>query len=171
MTDTLITKEQSAVGGRTITNLRFANDINGLAGKETELASLVDRLDKTSAAFGIKVSTEKTKLMTSNTNGTFTSGLTVKNWTRLTVSSISGRAQSSKIKVPMSRIARTTAALGRLKTIWKDKNISLSSKVKLMTSYPGYLSTVVRLRNLDVYSGHSEEFAAGLAKTISQGTV
>ena len=84
--DTLITKEQSAVGGRTITNLRFAiNGIDGLAGKEAGLASLVDRLDKTSAAFRINVSTEKTKLMTSNTNGiSFQSGSTVKNWTRLT---------------------------------------------------------------------------------------
>ena len=91
MTDTLISKEQSAVGARTITNLRFANDVDGLAGKEAELASLVDRLDKISAAFGINVSTEKTKLMTSNTNGSsFQSGSTVKNWTRLTASSISG---------------------------------------------------------------------------------
>lgn len=30
---------------------------------------VVDRLDNTSEAFGINVSTEKTKLMTSNTNG------------------------------------------------------------------------------------------------------
>ena len=69
MTDTLMTKEQSAVGGRTITNLRFANDIDGLAGKEEQLASRVDRLGKISAAFGINTSTEKTILMTSNTNG------------------------------------------------------------------------------------------------------
>ena len=40
-----------------------------MAGKEEELASLVDRLDKTSAAFGTKSSAEKTKLMTNNTNG------------------------------------------------------------------------------------------------------
>ena len=32
----------------------------------------------------------------------------------------------------LSRIAQTTAALSRLKIIWKDKNISLASKVKLM---------------------------------------
>ena len=32
----------------------------------------------------------------------------------------------------LSRIAQTTAALSRLKIIWGDKNISLSSKVKLM---------------------------------------
>ena len=32
----------------------------------------------------------------------------------------------------LSRIAQTTAALARLKLIWRDKNISLASKVKLM---------------------------------------
>ena len=32
----------------------------------------------------------------------------------------------------LSRIAQTTAALSRLKIIWRDKNISLPSKVKLM---------------------------------------
>ena len=32
----------------------------------------------------------------------------------------------------LSKIAQTTAALSRLKIIWRDKNISLASKVKLM---------------------------------------
>ena len=32
----------------------------------------------------------------------------------------------------LSRIAQTTAALSRLKIIWRDKNITLASKVKLM---------------------------------------
>ena len=32
----------------------------------------------------------------------------------------------------LSRIAQTTAALSRQKIIWRDKNISLASKVKLM---------------------------------------
>ena len=36
-----------SVGGRTITNLCFTNDIDGLAGEE-ELAKLVERLDKAS---------------------------------------------------------------------------------------------------------------------------
>ena len=39
--------------------------------------------------------------------------------------------QSSKPEI-LSRIAKTTAALSRLKMIWRDKNISLASKVKLM---------------------------------------
>ena len=32
----------------------------------------------------------------------------------------------------LSRVAKTTAALSRLKVIWMDKNISLGSQVKLM---------------------------------------
>ena len=41
--------------------------------------------------------------------------------------------QGSKPEV-LSRIAQTTAALARLKTIWSDKHISLSSKIRLMRS-------------------------------------
>ena len=57
-----------SVGGRTLTNLRFADDIDGLAGEE-ELANLVERLHKASTAYGMKIRIEKTKLMTNNTSG------------------------------------------------------------------------------------------------------
>ena len=56
-----------STGGRTITNLRFADDIDWLAGEE-ELANLVERLDKASTAWGVEISAEKTKLMTNNTS-------------------------------------------------------------------------------------------------------
>ena len=36
-----------SIGGRTITNLRFANDIDALAEEEQELDALVERSDKT----------------------------------------------------------------------------------------------------------------------------
>ena len=49
-----------SIGGRTVTNLRFADDIDGLAG-EDELANLVERLDKVSMAYGMEISAEKTK--------------------------------------------------------------------------------------------------------------
>ena len=54
---------------RTITNLRFADVIDGLAGEQEELANLVQRLDKASTACGMEISAEKTKLMTNNTSG------------------------------------------------------------------------------------------------------
>ena len=57
------------IGGRAITNLRFADDIDGLAGEEEKLAKLVERLDKASKAYGMDISAEKTKLMINNTSG------------------------------------------------------------------------------------------------------
>ena len=58
-----------ALSGRIITNRRFADGIDGLAGEEEELANLVERLDKASTAYGIEISAEKTKLITNNTSG------------------------------------------------------------------------------------------------------
>ena len=47
-----------SIGGRTITKLRFADDIDGLAGEEEELANLVERLNKASTAYDIEISVE-----------------------------------------------------------------------------------------------------------------
>ena len=58
-----------SIGGRAITNLRFANNFDGLAEEEEELAKLVERLDKASTAYSIEISAEKTELMTNNTSG------------------------------------------------------------------------------------------------------
>ena len=49
--------------------MRFADDIDGLAGEEEELANIAERLDKASTAYGMEISAEKTKLMTNNTSG------------------------------------------------------------------------------------------------------
>ena len=60
MTDALEDYESTvSIGGRTITNFRFADNIDGLA-EEEELAKLVERLDKTSTAFGMEISAEMT---------------------------------------------------------------------------------------------------------------
>ena len=62
MADALEDHEDTvSIGGRTITYLCFADDINGLAGEEEELAKLVECLNKASA--------KKTRLMTNNTSG------------------------------------------------------------------------------------------------------
>ena len=56
----------SSIGGRTITNLRFADDIDGLARNEQELANVVKHLNKTSSRYGMEITTEKTKIMTNS---------------------------------------------------------------------------------------------------------
>ena len=52
------------IGCRSITSLCFADDIDGLAGEDEELAKLVECLDKASTAYVMEISAEKTKLMT-----------------------------------------------------------------------------------------------------------
>ena len=70
MTDALEDYEDTvSIGGRTITNLSYADDINGLTGEEEQLANLVERLDKASTAYGMEISAEKTKLMRNNNSG------------------------------------------------------------------------------------------------------
>ena len=69
MTDALEDHEGTvSIGGRTITDLRFAEEIDCLAGEE-ELANLVERLDKAYTAYGIEISAEKINLMRNNPSG------------------------------------------------------------------------------------------------------
>ena len=73
MTDALEDHEGIvSTGNRTATNLRSADDSDGLAGEEEELATLVQHLDKASTAKGMEISAEKTKVMKNNTSGTNT---------------------------------------------------------------------------------------------------
>ena len=57
------------IEGWTITNFRFADDIDGLAGKEEELANLVEHLGKASISYYKEISAKKTMLVTNNTSG------------------------------------------------------------------------------------------------------
>ena len=58
-----------SIGGRNITKLRFADDIDALAEEEHELEALVESLDKTCTRYKMEISAEKTKLMTNSANG------------------------------------------------------------------------------------------------------
>ena len=127
-----------SIGGRNITNLWFADDIDALAEEEQEqLEALVENLDITCTRYKMEISTEKTKLMTSSANG-IQREIKVKGQELGTVTSFKylGAVVSddgSKREV-LSRIAQATAALTKLKPFWRDNNISLGSKVKLVRS-------------------------------------
>ena len=70
MTDALDHEGTVSIGGRTIANLRFAHEMDGLAGEKEKLANLVEfSLDNASIAYGMEISADKTKLMTNNTSG------------------------------------------------------------------------------------------------------
>ena len=101
------------------------------------LHNLVERLNNTSTAYGMQISAEKTKVMTSNTNGISTD-IKINNVKLDCVDTFKYLGsiiadEGSKPEV-LARSAQTTAALAKLKTIWKDKNINLSAKIRLMRS-------------------------------------
>ena len=50
-----------SIGGRKITNLRFADDIDGITGEEDELTKFVHNLDTAAAKFGMEISAKKNK--------------------------------------------------------------------------------------------------------------
>ena len=131
MTDALADDEGTVIiGGRTIINLNFADDIDGLAGEEEGLAQLVERLDKTSTAYGMEINAEKTKLTTNNTSGINTeikvNGQKLETVTSFKYLSSVITDEGSKPEI-LFRIAQTTAALTRLKPVWNDRRISLCS--------------------------------------------
>ena len=118
-----------SIGGRTITNLCFADDIDGLAGEEEVLAN---------TAYGMEISAEKTKLMTNSTCGINTESKV--NGQKLeTVTSFKylGSVITDEGSKPelLSRIAQTTTTLTRLKPVWNDRSISLCPKIRLMRSH------------------------------------
>jgi len=54
------------IGGRIITNLRYADDIILLATLEAELQELMDRLDRVSRRYSLLINVDKTKVMASD---------------------------------------------------------------------------------------------------------
>ena len=83
------------------------------------------------------ISAEKTKITTNNTSG-ISKEIQVNGQKLETVTSFKYLGlvitdEGSKPEI-LSRITQTTAALKRLKPVWNDRSISLSSKMQLMCS-------------------------------------
>ena len=80
----------------------------------------------------MEISAEKTKLMTNNTSGINTeikiNGQKLETVTNFKYFGSVIADEGSKLEI-LSRIAQTTAALTRLKLVWNDRSISLSSKI------------------------------------------
>ena len=108
----------------------------------------------------MEINAEKTKLMTNNTSGINTE-IRVNGQKLETVTSFKylGSVINDEDSKPeiLSRIAQTTATLTRLKPVWIDKSISLSSKIRLMCS----LVTPIFL-----YACESWTLKAGLQRKI-----
>ena len=124
-----------SIGGLLITNFRFADDIVVNAEEEEEAGVLVVHLDTATTRYTMEIGPGKMKVMTNNPNS-FQREIKIKGQRLEEVENFKylGAIISSEGSKPeiLSRIAQTTAALSRLQIIWRDKNISLATKVKLM---------------------------------------
>ena len=144
MTDALEDHEGTvSIGGRTITNLRFADDIDCLGGEDEELAKLVERLYIASKAYAMDISAKKTTLVTNNTSGV---NMEIKiNYIKVNGQKLEtatnfkyqGSVITDEGSKPgtLSRIEQT-AALTRLRPVWNDRSVSLNSKIRSMRSHP-----------------------------------
>ena len=94
---------------------------------------LIDRLDRNTTRYKMEIGPDKTKVMTNNPKG-FQREIKIKGQRLEEVENFKylGAIISNEESKPeiLSKIAQSTAALSRLKIIWRDKNISLASKVK-----------------------------------------
>ena len=113
--------------------MRFANGIDALAEEDQALA---ESHDKAYTRYKMEISAEKTKPITHSANG-IQREITVKGQKPGTVTSVKylGAIVSEGPKPEiLSSIENASAALTKMKPIWKDNNTSLGSKVKPMRS-------------------------------------
>ena len=57
-----------SIGGRPICNLRFADDIDLMAGNNAEIQDLTNKLSERASAYGMEISTSKSKVMKNSTD-------------------------------------------------------------------------------------------------------
>ena len=136
MRETLLNfKSTNSTGGRIISNLRFADDIDLMGGNNDELQELTDGLSNSVREYGMEISREKSKVMVYsgdnttvqiNMNGQQLEEVMAFKYVRATLTK-DGRS-TAEIKM---RLAIATASMAKLNKIWSSKDVSLSTKIKL----------------------------------------
>ena len=138
MAESLVELESPlAISGREINNLRFADDIDLLHGSSSDLNTHTKKVDKTSCRYGMEISLEKTKTMVSGAQDSIDVCIRDYHLEQVAEFIYLGATQTedgTSLKEVKVRIAKATAALARLKRIWRDRNISMPSKLHLLRS-------------------------------------
>ena len=127
------------VGGRQITNLRFADDTTLICSSKQELLDLLKQTKEASEKRGLLLNTRKTKIMVIDKNRTDFSDFLledekieeVEEFTYLG-SIIDTKCSSAKeIK---RRIGMAKSTVHNLTTIWKSRGVSIGLKIRLLKS-------------------------------------
>jgi len=126
-------EEGIKIAGRTLNNLRYADDTTLLAGNKNDLIELIRRLKRESEKAGLYFNIKKTKIMTTEEEDSFV----VDNEEIETVTSFTflGSVIEKEGKCDMEinrRVAIGKAAMNGLEKIWKDKHVSIDTKKRLV---------------------------------------
>ena len=117
------------IAGRTLNNLRYADDTTLLAGKKEDLTNLIRRLKKESEKAGLYFNIKKTKIMTTADYDSFEiDGEKIEVITSFT---FLGSVIENEGKCDMEikrRVAIGKAAMTGMEKIWKDKHVSIVTK-------------------------------------------
>ena len=127
------------IGGRPISNLRFADDIDLMGKSEDELQELTTRLEEAARAYGMEISAEKSKILVNSHNHLPPPIITMNGQILEDVKDFKYlgsfvSADGSSTKEIKTRIGIATSAMTRLATIWKSNTISFRVKVRLYKS-------------------------------------
>ena len=140
MIDTLETFQGTvSINGETVSNLRFADDIDLLAGSEEELIVLTSSLHKTSLKFGMELNADKCKIMITGgkdeRHGQVNIRIDDRNVEVVDSFCYLGSYITDDCKSTRDVKARLAMALDKmtqLNTIWKNKKVSTKSKIRLL---------------------------------------
>ena len=128
------------VGGRTVTNLRYADDVALLAGSANELQEILNRTQVASRERGLKLNVEKTKVMLISKNSNqedfeiTLEGETIEIVKEFKYLGTLINDNYDDTKEIRRRIAIAKHATVSLNKIWKDKSISKRTKIRLLRS-------------------------------------
>ena len=136
-----------SIGGRNISNLRFTDDIDLIAGSNRELQELTNRLVESSKAHGMEISQEKSKTMVNSKNYDKNANIymdvilleDVKTFKYLGATLTSGGSSDNELQIKLST---ATSAMIILNFIWTSKNISFKIKFNLYRSLYRYYTTL-----------------------------
>ena len=122
-----------SVGGRMVTDLRYADYTTLLAGTKEDLIELVERVRRASEKARLYLNVGKMKVMTTGDIGEVrVDGKDIEVVTKFDFLGALITKDGLCEKEVRRRIAMGKGAMGGLTSIWKDRGVTLETKVKLV---------------------------------------
>jgi len=123
------------INGMTLNNLQFADDIDLIADTEANLQQLTDRVYGSSKRMGMRINTENTKTMTIGKQHEDIQiklgGEVLEQVTKFVYLGETLKKDGRSTEDIRRRIGLACAAFGKLDKMWRTRNISLRTKMKL----------------------------------------